>query len=75
LLEGRQIVNYIRHPSTINALREVMPNNIYPNNGIYSYQEGDLLIVVTLRNPQRGGQEQNVTLSELDLWLVEVLQS
>jgi len=68
------IVHYIRHSSTVAALRTVLPSLPDANSGIYRYEEGDRIIVITLRVPQRG-QEVAVRLEDLDMWLIEVEQN
>jgi hypothetical protein len=67
-----QIVHFVRHPATLNLLRTLIPSLSEPNAGIYRYQDGDLLIIIVLRTPQRGQELQNVTLTDLEAWLVEV---
>jgi len=67
-----QIVNYIRHQSTVNVLNEILGlNGLQPNSGIYQWRQNDRLIIVTLRNAVRGG-EVSVTLDDLEAWVVEV---
>jgi hypothetical protein len=74
LQEGFQLVHYIRHPATIAALRALgIPLSEQPNSGLYVYQHSDVIVVVTLRNPTRG-QEQNVVRPEdLEAYIVTVL--
>jgi len=75
LATNNEVIHFIRHVATLNLLRTLIPSlSPEPNAGIYRYQPGDLLAVVTLRTPNRG-QEQIVNLTDLDMWLVEVLQS
>ena len=71
---GRRVVHFIRHVSTIQALRNAgVPISETPETGLYQYQEGDVLAIVTLKNPVRGQQEQNIaSLDELAFWLVWV---
>jgi hypothetical protein len=71
--EGMRLVHYIRHVSTINTLRSAgIPLPEQPNSGLYSYNRGDVLVVVTLRSPTRG-QEAIVSIEDLDAWIVTVL--
>ena len=74
LAEGFQLVHYIRHPATIQALRQLgIPLPETPNSGLYSYDAGDIIVVVSLRAPQRGQEQQQVNISDLEAWIVTVL--
>jgi len=74
LQEGWQLVHYIRHPATIAALRQLgIPLSEQPNAGLYSYDAGDIIVVVSLRAPQRGQEQQQVNISDLEAWVVTVL--
>ena len=72
--EGYQIIHYIRHQATIAALRALgAPLNDQPNAGLYQYEAGDIIVVVSLRNPPRGQEVQQVSISDLEAWVVAVL--
>jgi len=74
LQEGFQLVHYIRHPATTAALRAAgIPLNETPNSGLYSYDVGDIIVVVTLRAPQRGQEQAQVRPEDLEAWIVTVL--
>jgi hypothetical protein len=74
LAEGYQLLHYIRHPATIAALRSAgVPLSETPNSGLYSYDAGDVIVVVSLRTPQRGQETQQVSISDLEVWIVTVL--
>ena len=74
LQEGYEIVHFIRHQATIATLRAAgIPLSETPNVGLYQYQHGDVVVVVTLRAPQRGQEQQQVNISELEAWIVMVL--
>jgi len=74
LQEGWQLVHYIRHPATITALRQLgIPLSEQPNSGLYSYDAGDIIVVVSLRAPQRGQEVQYVRPEDLETWIVTVL--
>jgi len=74
LQEGWQLVHYIRHPATIVALRQLgIPLSEQPNSGLYSYDAGDIIVVVSLRSPVRGQEQQHVNISDLEAWVVTVL--
>jgi hypothetical protein len=60
-----KIENFIRHESTVKLLSRLLNVELKPSAGLYTYESGDILVVVTLKRPQRG---QEVTeLSEEDL--------
>ena len=74
LQEGFQLIHFIRHPATITALRQLgIPLSEQPNSGLYSYDAGDIIVVVSLRAPQRGQEQQQVNISDLEAWIVSVL--
>ena len=74
LAEGFQLIHYIRHPATIQALKSVgIPLPEQPNSGLYSYDAGDIIVVVSLRAPQRGQEVQQVRPEDLESWIVTVL--
>ena len=72
--EGYEVVHYIRHVATIQALRSVgIPLQEQPNSGLYTYQPGDTIVVTTLRAPQRGQEQTQVSPQDLETWVVAVL--
>ncbi len=72
--EGWQVVHYIRHGATVETLRAVgIPLDPQPNSGLYVYQPGDVVVVVTLRTPQRGQEVSQVSPQDLEAWIVAVL--
>ncbi len=74
LQEDYEIVHFIRHPATIVALRSIgIPLLETPNAGLYQYAPGDVIVVVTLRTPQRGQEVQQVRPEDLEAWIVVVL--
>ena len=74
LQEGYEVVQYVRHPATIAALRATgIPLNEQPNAGLYTYSYGDVIVVVSLRNPSRGQEVQQVSPQDLEMWIVTVL--
>ena len=74
LQEGYEVVHYVRHPATITVLRSLgIPLSEQPNAGLYTYQPNDVVVVVTLRAPQRGQEQAQVSVSDLEAWVVTVL--
>jgi len=71
--QGYEIVHFIRHQATIELLRGLgAPIDERPNTGLYQWQEGDILIVVTLRQPSRGVEVQQVRPEDLEAWEVRI---
>jgi hypothetical protein len=70
---GMEVISYIRHASTVEALRRVGFPVGEPNAGIYKFLPGDLLVVVTLKTPVRDGREVEVKEGDLDVWVVNPL--
>ena len=74
LAEGYELMHYIRHGATISVLRSLgVPLSEQPNAGLYQYVFGDVLVIVTLRSPQRGQEQQQVSPQDLEAWIVRVL--
>jgi len=71
-VQGRQVVHFIRHQSTIDVLRTFGIPVANAETGLYRYQQGDRLIVITLRTPIRGSEQANVAPADLEAWLVEI---
>jgi hypothetical protein len=70
---GMEVINYIRHASTVETLRKVGFPITGQNAGVYRYELGDVLIVVILKNPVRNGSEVAVKEEDLDIWVVNPL--
>jgi hypothetical protein len=67
------IVNYIRHPATVQAISRALGHELRPESGFYAYRPGDVVYIVTLRQlPARGAEVTTVKLEELDIVRVEV---
>jgi len=67
--ENNDIVNYIRHPATVQLLNSILGLQLQPRPELYVYAPGDKIIVVTLKKPVRG-QEVDVRPDDLDLFFV-----
>jgi len=70
---GYEVANYVRHVSTVEALKRFGFPIIEPNAGVYRYEPGDVLIVAILKNPMRNGSEVAVKEGDLDIWVVNPL--
>jgi Domain of unknown function (DUF1874). len=69
VLSASVLENYIRHEATIRALNEAFNLSLTPNPGLYEYRDGDVLVIVTLKKPQRGVEAEQLTTSDLDFVL------
>jgi len=71
--ERAEVVNYIRHPATVSAISRALSRELRPEAGFYSYREGDIVYVVTVKQlPARGVEVTTVRVEELDIVRVEV---
>ena len=71
--QGCPVVHYVRHPATVQALRRLgAPIDERPSAGLYQYADGDVLVVVTLRQPQRGQETAEVGPEDLDIRVIRV---
>jgi Domain of unknown function (DUF1874). len=66
-----EIVNFVRHESTVKLLSQVLGIDLTPSTGLYQWQEGDILVIVGLKKPVRG-QEVQVTAEDLDLVMCRI---
>jgi hypothetical protein len=70
LNEGYRITHYIRHAGTIAALKALgIPLDDKPNADLYRYRDGDILVIVSLRNPPRGQDVAQVSPEDLEAWI------
>jgi hypothetical protein len=71
--ERAEVINFIRHPATVAALSRVLMRELSPSSGFYSYQLGDVVYVISLRQlPARGAEVTSVKQEDLDIIKVEV---
>jgi len=49
-----KVENYIRHESTVKLLSKLLNVELKPSADLYTYRDGDVLAIVTLKKPQRG---------------------
>ena len=68
VISNNNVINFISHESTAKAL------GLTPNKSLYSYREGDTIIIVTLNKPLRNVQDMQVTINDLDVYLVKAIQ-
>ncbi|MFZ8811164.1 MAG: hypothetical protein ACO2PN_24050 [Pyrobaculum sp.] len=74
LAEGYELIHFVRHEATLQALRRELGIPLpEPNAGLYTYRDGDIMIVVTLKAPQRGQEQTQVRVEDLEFWIVSVV--
>jgi len=71
LAKDAEVINYVRHESTVKLLSQALGKPLTPNAGLYQWVDGDILVVVGLMKPIRG-QEVEVKPEDLDLVAVYV---
>jgi len=60
-------IHFIRHKPTLDLLRSVFPQFPQkPNDEVYTYRDGDILIIATLKTP-RCGVDNDIAITENDL--------
>jgi hypothetical protein len=69
---GVEVKNYIRHEATVRWINQKLGLQIQPSSELYEYQKGDKLIIVTLKNPQRGKEVVELKDEDLDIIIAEV---
>jgi Domain of unknown function (DUF1874). len=72
VLTARQIENYIRHESTVKLLNRVLGLDLKPSPALYTHRHGDVLVIVTLKQPQRGVEVKEVSIQDLDILMCTV---
>ena len=71
--QGAEVRCYIRHPSTVRLLNQLLGLNLEPSAELYQYQHGDIIVVIGLKKPVRG-HEVEVTVNDLDIALIEIVR-
>jgi len=71
LVKDAEVLNYVRHESTVKVLSEILGKQLTPSAELYVWREDDVLVVVGLKKPVRG-QEVEVSVEDLDLVVVRV---
>jgi hypothetical protein len=66
------VENYVRHESTVKLLSRLLNVDLKPSSGLYEYKNSDVLVIVTLKKPQRG-QEIEAREEDLDYLLCTVI--
>jgi Trk K+ transport system NAD-binding subunit len=71
-LRCSEIRCYIRHPATLQLINNKLRTNLQPSSGLYQFQRGDEIYVVTLKAPERGKEMTAVTENDIEIWKVSV---
>jgi len=71
LARNAEVLNFVRHESTVKLLSQVLGKDLTPSSGLYQWLKGDVLVVVGLRKPIRG-QEVEVKADDLDIVLCKI---
>jgi len=69
--------SYIRHPTTVKVLNEVLSEvsvAVTINQGLYEYRESDIVYVITLKQQkvERGKEVTELTKDDLDIYSVMI---
>ena len=67
-----ELQNFVRHEATAKLLSSLLSVNLTPSAGLYRYQGGDKLIVVSLKTPVRGQEVASLGISDLEIYVVDV---
>ena len=70
--EGR-LLCYIRHPATVRALSKALGVDLKPSSGLYEWEMGDIVFIVTLKRPVRGREAEEVKLEDLRIIDAEIM--
>jgi hypothetical protein len=73
-IQAQEIINFVRHPATVQVLSQILGQQLVPSNATYTYQEGDTIILVTLGTPQRGQEVTAIKLEDLVIYEVSVVE-
>ena len=68
-LNAVAVQNYIRHPGTLQALQQLFGLQLAANSGLYTWRNGERIIMVVLANAPRG---QEVMPQPEDLLIYEI---
>lgn len=67
-----EIISYIRHEATTKLINKLFNLDLQPSSGLYQWQEGDEVIVITLKRPQRGQEAQQIDVNDLEFFYVYI---
>jgi len=67
-----EIINYIRHEGTIKLLKRLFNIDLTSSAGLYSFTTDDDIIIITLKNPERGKELTEVRESDIMIYKVGI---
>jgi hypothetical protein len=70
IAEATEVKCYIRHPATVQFLRELLGEEIQPSSELYKYDPRDVVFIVTLRAPVRGQEATEVSAGDVEIYKV-----
>ena len=73
MTKRHEIVNYIRHPGTLQFLSNKLGIELKPSNDIYREDKRDIVVIITLKNPERGKETSNITDDDLLIYMLSFL--
>jgi len=74
LISDKQVVNYVRHQATVSLLSSLLNINLQANPSTYQFTQGDTIVVITLKTPQRGQEVTTISVNDLIIYKVEVVK-
>jgi len=63
---------FIRHKSTVELLNKEFELMLEPSSDVYHYENNDRLIIVTLKNVQRGKEVEVKDINDLEFYHVTI---
>jgi len=69
LVNATILESYVRHEATVKVLSELAGRELPVSAGLYRHREGDVLVIVTLKTPQRGVEVTQLSIDNLDFLL------
>ena len=70
-----ELQNFVRHEATVKLLSSLLSVNLTQSAALYRYQDGDKLVVVSLKAPVRGQEVASLSVSDLEIYVVDVSTS
>ncbi len=69
--EVSEVACFIRHRATIEILSRLLGIELKPSAELYRYRPSDKLAVITLRKPVRGQEVEDLSVEDLEIYLVK----
>ncbi|RLI85097.1 MAG: hypothetical protein DRP01_07010 [Archaeoglobales archaeon] len=65
---SKNVECYINNKQLVDVLNNELGLELKPSDRLYRYREGDVLFIVSLKYPRL----DDITLDDLDVWMIEV---